>query len=311
MPPPLRIALAQFGAGLGDVEGNLERMRALLADAASGGAALVCFPELCVSGYLLDGDDYTTALLAAVEAGKLTLAEDAREHGVTVIYGAPARAGGELVNTVVLQSPGSVCLTYAKTHMDRKERGVFARGDELVVGPGGVGLACCYDLAFPEVSRLLALGGARLLVVPMAWEVARGYVMQRVVAARAVENVAYVVCVNQSGAVGDLRFLGASCVLDPLGQVVAALGAEDELGFADVDLEWVDRLRGGDDQRAYPLLEDRRPELYGELQTSAPKTSTSYVRHQYAAAEPTGGGARSRLRSTHTDPFWREFRDGS
>ncbi len=172
--------------------------------------------------------------------------------------------------------------------MDRKERDVFARGDELVVGPGGVGLACCYDLAFPEVSRLLALGGARLLVVPMAWEVARGYVMQRVVAARAVENVAYVVCVNQSGAIGDLRFLGASCVLDPLGQVVAALGAEDELGFADVDPEWVDRLRGGDDERAYPLLEDRRPELYGELQTFTPKTITSYVRHQYAAAEPTG-----------------------
>jgi predicted amidohydrolase len=89
--------------------------------------------------------------------------------------------------------------------------------------------------------------------------------MQRVVAARAIENVAHVVCVNQSGPVGDLRFLGASCVLDPLGQVVAALGAEDELGFADVDLEWVDRLRAGADQRAYPLLDDRRPDLYGDL----------------------------------------------
>jgi predicted amidohydrolase len=265
MPPPLRIALAQFGAGLGDVEGNLAQMRRLLADAAAGGATLVCFPELCVSGYLLDRGDYTGARLAAVEAAERTVAEDARGLGVTVVYGAPARAGGELVNTVVLQPPGPARLTYAKTHMDRKEREVFARGDELVVGPGGVGLACCYDLAFPEVSRLLALRGARLLVVPMAWEVARGYVLQRVVAARAVENVAYVVCVNQSGAVGDLRFLGASCVVDPLGRVVAALGAEDELGFADVDAQWVDRLRANEDERAYPLLDDRRPDLYGAL----------------------------------------------
>jgi predicted amidohydrolase len=263
--PPLRVALGQFGSGLGDVEGNLSRMRELLARAAAGGAALVCFPELCLSGYLLDRRDYTGSLLAAVEAAERTLAEDARRHGVTLIYGAPARAGGELVNTVVLQPPGPGRLTYAKTHMDAKERAVFSRGAELVVGPGGVGLACCYDLAFPEVSRLLALRGARLLVVPMAWETARGYVMQRVVAARAIENVAHVVCVNQSGPVGDLRFLGASCVLDPLGQVVAALGAEDELGFADVDLEWVDRLRAGADQRAYPLLDDRRPDLYGDL----------------------------------------------
>jgi predicted amidohydrolase len=264
--PPLRVALGQFAAELGDVEGNLARMRALLAGAAAGGAALVCFPELCLSGYLLDRGEYTGALLAAVKAAEDTLAEDARGHRVTVIYGAPARAGGELVNTVVLQPPGPGRLRYAKTHMGVKERMVFSRGAQMVVGPGGVGLACCYDLAFPEVSRLLALRGARLLVVPMAWEVARGYVMQRVVA---VENVAHVVCVNQSGTVGDLRFLGASCVLDPLGRVAAALGAESELSFADVDLEWVSRLRAGDDERVYPLLEDRRPDLYGELQTPA------------------------------------------
>jgi predicted amidohydrolase len=112
---------------------------------------------------------------------------------------------------------------------------------------------------------VLALRGARVVVAPMAWEVARGFVMQRVVAARAVENVAYVVCVNQSGPAGELRFLGASCVIDPLGEVVMALGAGAALGFADLDLEWVDRLRGGRDGRTYPLLDDRRPDLYGEL----------------------------------------------
>jgi predicted amidohydrolase len=89
-----------------------------------------------------------------------------------------------------------------------------------------------------------------------------------------VENVAYVACVNQAGTAGALRFLGASCVIDPLGEAVATLGPGDELGFADIDLEWVDRLRGGRDGRTYPLLDDRRPDLYGDLQT---RTGPSHV----------------------------------
>ena len=263
----MRVALGQFGARPGDVEGNLARTRSLLERAAAGGAALACFPELCLSGYLLDRDAYTGALLAAVEAARRTLAGDARRLGVAVVYGAPVGHGGELANTVVLQPPDAAALDYAKTHLDVKERAIFSPGSELVVGPGGIGLACCYDVAFPEASRVLALRGARVVVAPMAWEVARGFVMQRVVAARAVENVAYVVCVNQSGPAGELRFLGASCVIDPLGEVVMALGAGAALGFADLDLEWVDRLRGGRDGRTYPLLDDRRPDLYGELHT--------------------------------------------
>jgi predicted amidohydrolase len=264
----MRVALGQLGAGLGDVAGNLARVRSMLERAAAGGAGLACFPELCLSGYLLDRADYTAALLDAVEDARSALADDARALGLTIVYGAPARRAGELVNAVVLQRPGGERLEYAKTHMDVKERAVFSPGAELLVDPGGVGLACCYDLAFPEASRLLALRGARLLVVPMAWEVERGYVLRRVVAARAVENVAHVVCVNQAGTVGGLRFLGASCAIDPLGEPVASLGGEEQLGFADLELELVDRLRDGRDRRAYPLLEDRRTDLYGEIALS-------------------------------------------
>jgi predicted amidohydrolase len=269
MTGPLRVALGQIRVELGDVDGNLARLRGQLERAAAGGAALACFPELCLSGYLLSRADYTDALLDAVESAQRALADDARRHGLAIVYGAPVRRGRELVNAVVYQPPDGERLDYAKTHLDIKERAVFARGDELIVGPAGIGLACCYDLAFPEPSRVLVLRGARLLIVPMAWEVARGFVMQRVVAARAVENVAHVVCVNQAGESGELRFLGASCAIDPLGAPATTLGAGEELGFADVDLEWVDRLRAGHDERTYPLLDDRRPDLYADLHASA------------------------------------------
>lgn len=266
----MRIALAQFGAGLADVEGNLARMRAMLAGAARAGAGLACFPELCLSGYLLERADYDDALLAAVAEAERTIAADAARLGLDVVYGAPLHQGRELVNAVVLQRASGQRLLYAKTHMDVKERRVFAPGRRFAPDPEGVlGLACCYDLAFPEAMRLVALGGARVLVVPMAWEVERSFVMRRVAAARAVENVAHLVCVNQAGAVGDLRFPGESCLIDPLGSSVLDLGAGEQLAVAEVDVSLVDRLRDADDGRTYPLLGDRRPELYGSLATAS------------------------------------------
>jgi predicted amidohydrolase len=258
----LRIALAQFGAGLEAVEANLGRMLAYLDEAVAGSADLVCYPELCVSGYLLEPSEYDEALLDAVERAEATLAGAAAAAGVALVYGAPARRPDGLANTVVHVGPDGRRLVYDKTHMDVKERRVFTPGGSFVTAGDGLGLACCYDLAFPEPTRMLALQGARVLVVPMAWEVARSFVLDRVAAARAVENVAYLVCANQCGTVGPFHFRGSSRVLDPLGETLLLLGNEEELAIADIDPGLVDRLRDRADGRTYPLLDDRRPDLY-------------------------------------------------
>lgn len=258
-----RIALAQFGAGLGEVEANVARMLDFVARAAAQSADLVCFPELCVSGYLLERAAYDDALLEAVARAEATLAEAATAAGVGIAYGAPGRRGAGLANVVVHRDGDGRRTDYDKTHMDVLERQVFAPGSSLVTAGGGTyGLACCYDLAFPEPARMLALQGARVLLVPMAWEVRRSFVLEKVAAARAVENVAYLVCVNQCGDVGPFRFHGGSRVIDPLGDAVAMLGNEDALVIADIDLDLVDRLRNRSDPRTYPLLADRRPGLY-------------------------------------------------
>jgi predicted amidohydrolase len=89
--------------------------------------------------------------------------------------------------------------------------------------------------------------------------------MRRLSVARAVENVLHVVCVNQAGTIGELRFPGGSRALDPLGAVALELGAGDELAVADLDMGLVARLRDPADGRTYPLLADRRPDLYGGL----------------------------------------------
>jgi predicted amidohydrolase len=274
MGTSVRLALCQFGAALGDVDRNLQQMRIAAATAADAGAELVCFPELSLSGYLLERTDYTAALLDAAERAEEELAAESRRLGVAIVYGTPSRGPGKMLrNLVVLQAADGSRLVYAKTHMVATERRVFDPGRGFVVDQGGIGLACCYDLAFPEAMRAVVLLGARVVLVPMAWEAQRAFVMRHLVAARAVENVAYVVAVNQCGTVGDLRFPGESCVVDPLGAVVVALGDGTELATVDIDLSSVQRLREQTDPRTYPLLADRRPELYGPI--SASKTPSS------------------------------------
>jgi predicted amidohydrolase len=266
MAPVLRIAIGQFAPELGDVSGNLARIREMLADAAAAGSSLACFPELALSGYLLEPRDYTERLLDDVQYAGHTLARDAARLGLDVVYGAPLRAAAGLVNAVIRQHAGGGRIVYAKTHMDVKERRVFTRGADFPADPNGLfGLACCYDLAFPEAIRSIVLGGSRVLLVPMAWEVERAFVMRHVVVARAIENIAYVVCVNQCGTMGGLRLLGASRVVDPLGETVVELGGEPELRVVELDVGAVDALREQRDTRTYPLLADRRPELYGQV----------------------------------------------
>jgi len=205
-------------------------------------------------------------LLAATAEAECELAADGAALKLTIVYGTPMRTGdGRLRNAVVHQSPDGRRLAYFKTHLAALEQLMFAAGDEFVVDGAGIGLACCYDLAFPEAVRVIALRGARVVLAPMAWEVQRGFVMRRFATSRAIENIAYLVCVNQSGTVGELEFIGLSCVIDPLGEMVVDLANGSELALVEIDLDLVQRLRDGSDARTYPLYNDRRPDLYGSV----------------------------------------------
>jgi predicted amidohydrolase len=258
----LRVAVAQFTAAIGDARANLADMRALLAEAAGSRADLICFPELCLPGYLLDPAGYDAAFLAELSRADETLQSDAGQLGVRIVYGTARRAARLLYNLVVVTERDGSRTEYAKTHMVEAERSVFAAGHELVLAADGdLGLGCCYDLAFPRFCAGLADAGASVLVFPMAWERERAFVFEGIVAARAIENVAYVVCANQSGASGTLRFHGRSKIVDPMGNTIMEMGEMDGLGAADLDLAWLSRLRSSLESSTYPLLADRLPDM--------------------------------------------------
>lgn len=125
------------------------------------------------------------------------------------------------------------------------------------IGPFTAGFMTCYDVRFPELARRLALDGADLLVVPAAW--VRGPLKEMHwdinVRARALENTCWVAAVSECGPVN----IGSSKVVNPLGVVTAQAGVTDELLFAEIDRDLVDRARA-----SLPVLENRRfaaPEL--------------------------------------------------
>jgi predicted amidohydrolase len=257
----LRVALGQFCAAAGAVADNLAQLESMLVTGVQAGAELVCFPELCLPGYLLDPACYTESLVHELSEADDAIATSARQHGVPVLYGTAMAWDGELHNAVVLVDPSGDRTIYAKSHVPGIERAVFAPGEDVVISAdGNLALACCYDLAFPEFCAGLSTEGARALMFPMAWEKQRAFVYEGLAAARAIENIAYVVCVNQTGSMGDVHYYGRSRVVDPLGRTVVEMAEEVGVVSADLDLGWVSRLRSSADPATYPLLSDRLPQ---------------------------------------------------
>jgi deaminated glutathione amidase len=268
----MRAAAVQLNAKA-DKAANLEKADRLVRQAAGDGATFVVLPEKWTA--LGDGD----ALRAAAEplGGEASTwaSEIARELGIDLVAGSISeRVEGEekLRNTSLHYGPdGELRAAYRKIHMfDVEVGGVEYResehedpGDEAVLTTTAdgveVGLTVCYDLRFPELYRVLAVEGARVLTVPAAFTVAttRDH-WEPLIRARAIENQAFVVAANQIGKHPPThRSGGRSLIVDPWGIVLAAAPDRDCVITADLDLE-----AQADVRRRLPSLANRRPTAY-------------------------------------------------
>jgi predicted amidohydrolase len=170
--------------------------------------------------------------------------------------------------------------TYRKVHQPLREDATYRAGEvfEAFDTPvGRIGMQICYDKAFPEAARALALDGARIVVSMSAWPISatdphpdpaqdrwtrRFDLFDR---ARALENQIFWVAANQYGTFGSLRFAANAKIVDPGGEIVAATGQAEAMALADVDLDaGIDAHRAG-----MGNLRDRRPELYSALTRTA------------------------------------------
>ncbi len=267
----MRVAAVQLNSN-GDKERNLAAAERLVRAAATDGAEFVALPE---KWNLLAGGEELVAGAEPLDGPSLSAARSwARELGVHLLAGSISERGADgekASNTSVLVSPaGEDVAVYRKIHMfDVDAGGVSYReseherpGTEPVTAPVAdltLGMTVCYDLRFPELFRILALRGARVVAVPSAFTLATGRDHWEVLLrARAIEDQVFVVAPNQFGeAPPHYSSYGRSMIVDPWGVVLAT--ASDGEGFvaADLDLAEQDRVR-----ESLPSLANRRPEAY-------------------------------------------------
>ncbi|HEV8386404.1 MAG TPA: carbon-nitrogen hydrolase family protein [Nitrososphaera sp.] len=261
-----KIALVQMQSSQ-DKQDNLLRSIDFIADAAAGKAELVCFPEFQMAFSPASQPAKELAAIAEPVAGGFVtaLSKAARKNRVGIVATIYEKAGSNKVydTALVLNPAGMVSSIYRKLHLydalGFKESAKLSKGKDIK-GPvrtkaGSVGLMICYDLRFPELSRILTLKGADVLVAPSAWvqgEMKEEH-WQTMVKARAIENGAYVVAPDQVGNI----YCGRSMVVDPFGVVLADMEKREGIEIVEVDRQRIREVR-----KSLPLLKNRRSDVY-------------------------------------------------
>ena len=223
MSDRLVIAIAQLNPTVGDLAGNLERLREARASAARSGADLVVTSEMMVSGYPPEDLVLKPAFLEATEAAIAALAAESGDGGPALLTGAPWRDDGKLYNATLLLAGGEIKATRFKHHLPNygvfDEKRVFAEGP--MPGPiefRGVrlGVMICEDMWEPDVAECLEETGAEILIVTNGspFDVDKPDLRLNLAVARIVESGLPLIYVNQWGGQDELVFDGGSFVLN-------------------------------------------------------------------------------------------------
>jgi predicted amidohydrolase len=268
----VRVAAVQLNSSA-DQAANLAVADRLTRAAAADGARLIVLPEKWTA---IGSDDQLRAAAEPLDGPSIGWARAiARELGIDLVAGSILERleGHErLANTSVHVDPnGELRATYRKLHMfdvevegrTYRESELEEPGDEIVTSETAdgveLGLSICYDLRFPELYRILAVRGARVLTVPAAFTLAttRDH-WETLLRARAIENQAFVIAANQVGAhPAGQHSGGRSMIVDPWGLALAQAQDSDGYIVADLDLGRQEEIR-----RRLPALANRRPEVY-------------------------------------------------
>jgi omega-amidase len=271
MKKDFRLALCQMKVTENRAE-NIEMALDMLDKAYFGCADIAVLPEMFICPYdILCFSEY--AEKEKDSAAIKELSKKAAALGIYIIGGSiPEYDEGKIYNTCyIFDREGKVIGKHRKIHLfdvsvkDRisfMESEVLAAGNDITVIETefcGIGIAICYDIRFPELSRIMALRGAELLIFPGAFNMVTGPAhWELLIRTRAVDNQVYIAAASPAKNMdASYTAYGNSMISDPWGEIMARAGAGEEVVTADISSDKINRIRN-----EMPLLKHRRTDIY-------------------------------------------------
>lgn len=270
MSSKLRLALVQLAVGKSKLD-NVSQAVQKIKEAASEGAQLVALPECFNCPY---GTQYFAEYAEPVP-GESTEAikEAAKENGVYVVGGSvPESEGGKVYNTCTVWGPkGDLLAKHRKVHLfDINVEGGICFRESDVLSPGNsyttfdlpqckVGIGICYDIRFAEMAQVYSKMGCKLLLYPGAFNMTTGPVHWELLQkGRALDNQVYVGTISPARDTSATYIAwGHSTLVNPWADVVATTEHEEGIVYADLDLDYVQKVR-----QMVPLGSQRRGDMY-------------------------------------------------
>ena len=271
MDNSFKIAVCQMLV-VDDKAKNVEKAVDLIGEAARSGADMVVLPEMFNCPYesekfplYAENRDNSETLKAVSSA--------AREHGVYLVAGSiPELDNDKIYNTSFIMNPkGEIIGFHRKMHLfdvdvpdeiTFKESETVTAGDDITVldtDLARIGVAVCYDIRFPELSKLMALEGTEIMVLPGAFNMTTGPAHWEIlIRSRAIDNQFFLAAASSArNTSSSYVAYGHSMIVDPWGKMLAKAGSDEEIIYADIHL---DRLKEVHSQ--IPVLANRRLDIY-------------------------------------------------
>ena len=270
MQEEIKIALAQFPCKLANKEHNIKKIEKYIQKAQKQKADIIIFPEMSLTGYTTRDQTYE---LAETIPGPTTqkIEKIAKKYNLHIVHGMPEHSEkGKTIlhNTAVLTGPEGYIGKYQKMHLPThsvfEEKRYYRPGYQTPIfetNVGKIGMIICYDIFFPELTRILRLQGAELIICISASPAMRKKFFETLTTARAIENTCFLAYVNLVGIENGLQFWGGSRLISPSGHIITQAKYDKE----DLTLGTIDYKDLTPIETFVPTLRDLRPELYTSL----------------------------------------------
>jgi len=224
---------------------DIEKLETVLSDLEG----ITCFPECFALGrsgvetlqYLNRVSDETKSIVEAVKKmGKTVILPLIEKHPVM---------RNRFYNTTWVIHNGDVAGTYKRVVIHPMEKPFIQSGKEFPVfelDDITFGVLICFEIAFPELTRVIALKGVSVIFVPASAPEEADYLWEARLKARAIDNQLFVVGVNRCGTVGNERYIGKSMVVSPRGEITYACKDEEEIASVELNLDVITNERGSE-----------------------------------------------------------------